>query len=923
MPAFDSPPSPGASSPTVTIADNLAGTANSTSYSIAYSLVFSVAVTGLEVSDLTVTNGTVSTLTGSGTNWTVNVTPAMGVPSGTMGLTLNAGAVVDAAGILNASAANSSQAIDTLAPTVANFSPLDDAVGVALNSNIVVTFSEGIQSGNGNILLKTASGTTVATYVTGSSNLSIAGNALTINPTTDLGYTSGYTVEFAAGSINDLAGNPYAGIASYNFSTVDFVNSAPSGSVTITGTPTQGQTLVASSTLSDPDGLGAIGYQWSANGTAIPGATSSTLTLLQAQVGKTITVTASYTDGRGKAESKTSLATIAVANVNNHPVTGSVRIAGTEMQGETLAVTSSLADADGLGTVSYQWKAGGAAITGATAITFTLTEAQVGKLMTVAASYTDALGSAESLDSSATGVVVNLNDSPTGTVSFTGSPIVGQLLSAVNTLADPDGLGVIAYQWKANGTAISGATSSTLTLTDAQAGKIVTVTANYIDGHGTAESVSSPPLSFVTSVPSIDRVGTSANDTLSGGAGNDRIDGLAGLDTVNFTRNLAAYAIASLGVAGNNSVSGPDGTDALTSIERLHFADIDVAFDIEGNAGQVYRLYQAAFNRVPDLPGLGGWVANMDRGLSLLDIANHFMASPEFLALYGANPTNEQFVKLLYANALHRGPDAAGVSYWVNQLTTNLQSRTQVLANFSESGENKAGVQLAVKDGIYFITPEQAAGVAKGQNFLGTATGDTFIGTSGNDTFNGGAGNDNVIGGRGTDTSVYVGTKASHTITRTSLGLTVSGSLDGTDTLSSVERLKFDDAVIATDIDGIAGQAYRLYQAAFNRTPDTKGLSDWIRGMDNGLSLQEVALGFIKSAEFTDLMGTNPTDLQFVDQLYTNVLHRAPDADGEFYWLSQLNGGFTRQSVLVGFSESAENKAALIGVIQNGIELAV
>ncbi len=177
MPAFDSPPSPGASSPTVTITDNLAGTANSTSASIAYSLVFSAAVTGLEINDITVTNGTVSTLTGSGTNWTVNVTPAMGVASGTMVLTLNAGAFVDAAGILNASAANSSQAIDTLAPTVANFSPLDDAVGVALNSNIVVTFSEGIQSGNGNILLKTASGTTVATYVSGSSNLSIAGNA--------------------------------------------------------------------------------------------------------------------------------------------------------------------------------------------------------------------------------------------------------------------------------------------------------------------------------------------------------------------------------------------------------------------------------------------------------------------------------------------------------------------------------------------------------------------------------------------------------------------------------------------------------------------------------------------------------------------------------------------------------------------------
>jgi hypothetical protein len=92
------------------------------------------------------------------------------------------------------------------------------------------------------------------------------------------------------------------------------VNDGPTGSVTITGTPAQGQTLTAANTLADVDGIpasgtGAITYQWNAGGTAIAGATGSTLVLTQAQVGKAITVTARYTDNQGTVENVTSSAT--------------------------------------------------------------------------------------------------------------------------------------------------------------------------------------------------------------------------------------------------------------------------------------------------------------------------------------------------------------------------------------------------------------------------------------------------------------------------------------------------------------------------------------------------------------------------------------------------------------------------------------
>jgi subtilisin-like proprotein convertase family protein len=420
--------------------------------------------------------------------------------------------------------------------------------------------------------------------------------------------------------------------------------------------------------------------------------------------------------------------------------------------------------------------------------------------------------------------------------------------------------------------------------------------------------------------------GTAANDALAGGTGNDTIDGLAGLDTFSFTSNLAANTLTQTTPATSTevahySISGPAGVDALASIERLHFTDINVAFDLNTNAGQVYRLYQAAFNRTPDVGGLGGWIAARDGGMDLPTISGKFMESAEFTGLYGSTTTNDQFVKLLYVNALRRPADAGGLAGWVDDLASGRQTRAQVLVNFSESGENKAGVLPAISSGIYYATSEQAAGPAKGQTFAGTANADGFIGTVGNDTFNGGAGDDSINAGRGIDVAIRSGERASHTVSRTDTGLTVMGGTDGTDVMTGLERLRFDDAILAFDTSGNAGQTYRLYQAAFNRTPDKAGLTDWVRGMDGGTTLTQVARGFIASTEFQNLMGASPTDKQFVNQLYTNVLRRPADADGEAYWLNQLQAGTTREAVLIGFSESNENQVALIGVIQNGIEL--
>ena len=171
---------------------------------------------------------------------------------------------------------------------------------------------------------------------------------------------------------------------------------------------------------------------------------------------------------------------------------------------------------------------------------------------------------------------------------------------------------------------------------------------------------------------------------------------------------------------------------------------------------------------------------------------------------------------------------------------------------------------------------------------------------------------------------MYGGARASYSAANTNAVLTVSGGADATDTLANVERLKFDDAQLAFDTNGNAGQTYRLYQAAFNRTPDKAGLSGWVKGVDQGLSMLKVAAAFIDSGEFKALYGNSPTDSVFVNLLYTNALHRTADAGGLDYWVNQLSShAQSREQALLGFAESAENQAALIGVIQGGIELAL
>ena len=144
---------------------------------------------------------------------------------------------------------------------------------------------------------------------------------------------------------------------------------------------------------------------------------------------------------------------------------------------------------------------------------------------------------------------------------------------------------------------------------------------------------------------------------------------------------------------------------------------------------------------------------------------------------------------------------------------------------------------------------------------------------------------------------------------------------EGFDTLTNVERLQFNDGVVAFDVQGNAGTAYRLYQAAFNRTPDTGGLSFWTHGLDVGIDILAISQGFVNSAEFKQVYGANPTNAHIIDLFYQNVLGRAGEPGGVAYWLNALNIGVPVSEVLQGFAVSAENHAIVDPKLAQGILL--
>ncbi|SFU46596.1 FKBP-type peptidyl-prolyl cis-trans isomerase [Pseudoduganella namucuonensis] len=169
---------------------------------------------------------------------------------------------------------------------------------------------------------------------------------------------------------------------------------------------------------------------------------------------------------------------------------------------------------------------------------------------------------------------------------------------------------------------------------------------------------------------------------------------------------------------------------------------------------------------------------------------------------------------------------------------------------------------------------------------------------------------------------VFSGPLANYSIAKTDAGYLVTDTTGGEAprAVAATARLRFSDGSLSFDIDGLPGQAYRLYRAGFARTPDAAGLGYWLGALDQGASLDDMARGFVDSAEYKALYANAKSNADIVNQYYVNVLNRPGEADGVAYWSGVLDSkADTLAGVLLNFSRGDENRSGTAAALQSGI----
>jgi large repetitive protein len=219
---------------------------------------------------------------------------------------LDGGTMRDAAGndltlTLNTVGDTSGVLVDTAAPTLQTLSPADDSATVAANANFVMTFSEDITLGAGDITFYDSLNVQVAVIDVAShgGQLSITGNELTINPTADLSESTSYYIHVDNGAVTDLAGIAYAGIAdstSWNFTVAD-VTPPTVTSITVAGSPSASAEAIQFTVTFDevPANISVSDFTLTPSGAGVSGniASNSPVNL------NTVTVTVDQITGTG------------------------------------------------------------------------------------------------------------------------------------------------------------------------------------------------------------------------------------------------------------------------------------------------------------------------------------------------------------------------------------------------------------------------------------------------------------------------------------------------------------------------------------------------------------------------------------------------------------------------------------------------
>ncbi len=402
----------------------------------------------------------------------------------------------------------------------------------------------------------TAAGTGTLAYQWQFNNAAISGATATSYTVTSAQTTN-------VGSYSVIVTNNYGGITS---SIVTLTVNVPA-SIT---TPPQDQTVVQGQNAPftvTAAGTGPLAYQWKFNSGAISGATTSSYTVTNAQPANAGSYTVIVTNAYGTVPS--SVATLIVnvpANITAQPQSQTV----TQNQNATFSVTAA-----GTGILAYQWQFNNAVISGATTTSYTVTNAQTTNVGSYSVIVTNNYGS---VTSSVVALTVNL---PASITAQPQSLSVTQGQDAPFTVTAA-GTGTLAYQWKFNNAAISGATTTSYTVTNAQPANVGSYTVIVTNNYGSiTSSIATLTISVpvaITNQPQSLALGAGANAFFSVTAGGTgplsyqwqfNSTPITGATASTYTRtNVQNADVGSYSVVITNAVSSATSTDAILTVNN-------------------------------------------------------------------------------------------------------------------------------------------------------------------------------------------------------------------------------------------------------------------------------------------------------------------------------------------------------------------
>jgi methionine-rich copper-binding protein CopC len=739
---------------------------------------------------------------------------------------------------------NKTLTVDTTAPTLSSSTPADNATAVAIANNLVLTFSETVQAGTGNIVITNASDATdTRTIAVTDAQVAFSGSTVTINPTADLKAGANYNVQIAATAVKDAAGNAYAGITNstaLNFSTVAPVVSTltlTTGVDTINGTAAD-ETVDGSRFLSGGVFVNTLG-----NADNIDGG------------GGTNTLFAQFFTAAGGA-------TVTPASVKNIQ-TISVENTTTVGAGDTLSL------ANGDATVKTVKTANNVLATTVSNIQSVPTSFEVS---TTAVAFTGTITTALLAGTTdATALILN---------NVTGAAAI-----AVGTVAA--GSGYETINLTSNGTV-----ASSITLDDGFATSLATVNiagANNLTLTLTPTTVTKVDASSYTGALTFTAAGANVqNMTVTGGTGNDiiSVNGYTTADIINgglgtdrltlINAEAVAATTVNTNVSGFEVIGLSDGSTGTITVSNFGAT----GFRFGANTAGVTTVNYAAGTSSLDLQtftGAGGALTTVIAGTATTDIMNVTQGSTAAGNVFGAalTLTGAETVNLLSQG----GPN----SYTALTLTDTAANQSLILTgsqSFTVIGATRADtIDASGMTGTAVLTLTGGTGTTA-TTITGTANDDVLNGSTLGDIINGGAGADtisNVItgntataadvlsGGVGFDTLILRGDSAqaavlpatAYGVVANISGFTVGTSATTTDILSlSSTNTNYAGAATGFHAGIAAATAVAAGATVFQTVAQNAAVAALIAGTDLIKLTTGVASAATVQATFNAAIGT-------------------------------------------------------------------